>query len=258
MGYLQDAADRAGSAVQAATPVTYKNGKIGVNKDAFIPGQTIPGVAQKLKGTVFDPGALADRLTGKAESGFTDILNTVKGTKLEPLALPELAQYKQAVSLGAAGKLNPSTIQQSPWMNLALTKQAAEQSKAADAMAQNQAAAMAQGRGGLIAKGGLRTGANENLALQGMKDLASGKQGLMTSGAGNRADIGIQGAKIGSDIGQFNAANTQNANQFNVKNALDDVARQNEANRYRYGEQMKFKGSNETANALARAGGGKK
>lgn len=258
MGYINDAANRVSSAAQAATPVTYKDGKIGVNKDAFIPGQTIPGVAQKLKGTVFDPGALADRLTGKADGAFNDITDILKGTKLEPLVLPELANYKQNVSLGESGKLRPSTIQQSPWMNLALTKQAAEQSKAADAMAQNQAAAMAQGRGGLVAKGGLRTGANENLALQGMKDLASGKQGLMTSGAGNRADIGIQGAKIGSNIGQFNATNIQDAERFNVQNALADVARQNDANKYRYGEEMKFKGSNETANALARAGGGKK
>lgn len=150
--------------------------------------------------------------------------------------------------------LHPSMIQQSPWQSMALAKQGAEQNQLMDAATANAASANAQAQNALAMKGGLRSGAAERLARGGANDMALAKQNILGQGVIARNDIGMNAANMNTDINKFNAGQNQASDVFNAQNRIADTSGQNAYNQFQYGEGMKLKGANATANAIQGAG----
>jgi len=165
-----------------------------------------------------------------------------------------MSGYTGIDTLGGKGVLGASTVDASPWMNMALDRQAADQARMFDSAIKNQQSALAQGRNSLAMRGGLSSGASERMAMQGANDLASARQDILSQGASERANLGMQNAQLQTDIGKFNAGQTQGANQFNVAQSIQDLARRNEQDRFKYGEEMKLKGAGMSAQAMANSG----
>jgi hypothetical protein len=202
-----------------------------------------------LANTPFDPTTWASPFEGIAGKKEKEKVNY--GTDL---ATPTLSNYTGLGSLGDAGKLNASTIQNSPWMQMAMEKQGADQSKLLDQSVQNQASALAEGRSNLAMRGGLSTGASERLAMAGANNSANATQNILNQGMSERAGLGAQNAQMQTGIDQFNAQQTQGANQYNIGQSINDLANQNEQNRFKYGEEMKMKGAAMSGQAIENSG----
>jgi hypothetical protein len=185
--------------------------------------------------------------------------------KAEQEAMPKLAAFQGLGSLGEAGVYRPTTISgemiqqqisQSPWLKMALEKQAAEQAQRMNLGAKQAQTSAAQARANIAMRGGLRGGAAERLGAQAGENLLLQRQNILGQGAVERGQLGMQGADLASKIAQQNVAAENAAREFNVKaNIMDLAARENRALR-EYEEQMKLKGGE--AAAKAQSSGGKK
>lgn len=168
--------------------------------------------------------------------------------------MPYLGDIRGLSTLGAAGQVNPYTIENSPWRTMALDKQAGEQSKLLDANVKQNMTAGSMAMDNLAMNGGLRSGAAERIARGSADNLATSAQGIMGQGAIDRANIGMEGAKMDTDVSKFNSNAMTGANQINVGNAINDLANQNSRDQLKYTEGMKLKGAGMSANAIAGAG----
>jgi hypothetical protein len=170
------------------------------------------------------------------------------------MVTPEISAYQGIDTLGGKQLLNAQQVQNSPWINMALEKQAADQNKMYSDAIKQQQSALAQGRTNLAMKGGLSTGAAERMASQGANDLAMTRQSILGQGASDRAGLGMQQAGIETDLNKYNTGLKQQTEQFNVANSIADLQRKNEQERFKYGEQMKLKGAGMSAQAMENAG----
>jgi len=225
----------------------------------------LPGFANGgiLNNTPFDPGTwTAEQMGGGVLADWGEKLGGIfggggkkeKSTIGDNIPMPTMSGYTGIDTLGGKGVLGASTVDASPWMNMALDRQAADQARMFDSAIKNQQSALAQGRNSLAMRGGLSSGASERMAMQGANDLASARQDILSQGASERANLGMQNAQLQTDIGKFNAGQTQGANQFNVAQSIQDLARRNEQDRFKYGEEMKLKGAGMSAQAMANSG----
>lgn len=164
---------------------------------------------------------------------------------------------------GALNVLNQKATTQgnSPWMNMQLQKQGMEQQQAMGKMGAQANAANAQARAGLAMKGGLSGGAAERLARGGSQDLNASRQNVMSQGANQRLQLGIQDESnknqlLGQAVGANQAQNAQNIGigQFNTQNTLAENNANNAFQMNKYQEQMKAFGAGKTANATANSG----
>ena len=160
----------------------------------------------------------------------------------------------------------------SAWANMATEQQRREESGLMDNAARQQMGAEANARAQLGMKGGLRSGAAERLASSGANNLALAGQGVRQQGALERGNIGIQdemqkmdllkqlpgaqlgAAQYGSAVDTTNIANKMGVGQYNINNQIRDLEGRNAQNQFLYGEEMKTKGANATANAIASSG----
>ena len=211
-------------------------------------GLGIPG----LENTPLDPGTWVDTL--KNIPGMPGGAKKEKATYGSDIKDPTLSGYDGIDTLGGKQTLNASTIQNSPWMGMALDRQAADQSRALDSSVGNQAGALAGARSNLAMKGGLTGGASERLGMAGMNDAANARQGILNQGMSDRAGLGMQNAQMQTGIDQFNAGQTQGANQFNVGQSIADLGRKNDQGRFKYGEEMKLKGAAMSGQAMENSG----
>lgn len=207
----------------------------------------------QLQNTPLDPNTWQQVLGNMGVPGMSKGDKSVS-TSGSDIPMPTLSQYQGLNTLGGAGKLNASTISESPWVQMAMDKQASDQQRMFDQAQQNQQSALAQGRANLAMRGGLSSGAAERMANQGANDLAMARQNILSQGASERANLGMQAADRGTDIAKFNAGQTQGTNQFNVAQSIADLQRQNEQNRFKYGEEMKLKGAGMSAQAMENSG----
>jgi len=170
------------------------------------------------------------------------------------LPTPILQSYRGLETLGGAGKLGASTVDASPWMNLAMNQQKLEEGGALEKAVAGQQQALAQGRANLAMRGGLSGGAAERMAMQGANDLANARQNVFAQGAINRGNIALSNVDKRSEIDKFNAQMTQDANRFNTSAAIQDLAAQNARNQFQYGEEMKMKGAAMSGQAIENSG----
>ena len=61
-------------------------------------------------------------------------------------------------------------------------------------------------------------------------------------------------AQYGSAVDTTNIANKMGVGQYNINNQIRDLEGRNAQNQFLYGEEMKTKGANATANAIASSG----
>ena len=204
---------------------------------------------------------------------------------------PTLGAYKSALTGNPnntlqvnpiTGKLDISGVESlkeralnkgpSAWANMATDKQRLEQSGLVNSATNLASTEAAQNRAALASRGGLRGGAGLRLANQAGQQGALARQNVYQQGALQRADIGLQdqqmknqfltqlpgaqlaAAQYGTGVDQYNANQTNQANQFNIGNRLQDQQQQNAWDTLSYQEKMKLKGAGMTADAIARSG----
>lgn len=178
---------------------------------------------------------------------------------------PQLSPWVGISSLGEKGVLTPSLVtgqaiqsemENSPWYQMALKKQAAEQDRLLGQTQQQQAGQLAQARGQLAMRGGLRGGSAERLAMGGAESGLLASQNIRGSGAMERGQLGMQGIDLARKTVEGNVGAQNTAQQFNIQNQIADLTAQNARNLAQYQEQMKMLGANATADAIRRSGGG--
>lgn len=216
-----------------------------------IPGMVVGGITG---------GKLGNKATGGSGGGSDGVTDGITGngksgsTMGDDIPMPTLPGYKSPFEGLQTNTYAPSAIPYSAWKDMALNKQAAEESKMMSDAAAQSAGGLANARSQLAMRGGLRGGAAERLARGGASDLLGARQNVMSQGVINRANIGMQGAQMDTDVNKFNAGLGAEAQKFNISNALQDVANQNEWEKFKYGEQMKLKGAGMTGQAIKNAG----
>lgn len=155
----------------------------------------------------------------------------------------------------------------SAWAQLMLEKQKAEELAARDAAARQAATQAAQARGQLAMRGGLRGGARERLAQYSMRDALAARQDVAKQGIGSRFGILTedesqrmkllpQFAEQEGKLAEYNLGLTNNAQKYNIEQALKEKAARDEAEMQQYQERMKGWAAEKEAQATASQGGG--
>lgn len=215
-------------------------------------GGVISGATKK----VTDPIANAIDGDPKLKGIFKNVLDKVAKGGLSSQPLPELGRMRQLSDLGNKGVVSATQVSSSPWLQMAMAKQTADQARALDSGMQSQAQAVAQGRIGNIMRGGVKSGSSEMLAGAGMDELGKMRQTQALQNAMGNAGVQMQGAGRETDINKFNAGLTNQALQSNATNQIQDLINQNQNNAYRYGEKMKMKAADATSQGIAASGSG--
>ena len=201
---------------------------------------------------------------GNSTVGERNAQAEIERLKAEQAAMPQLSPYQGTSTDGVlnsnyrttANVVDASTFQQiSPWTQMAMDKQAIDERNALDLSGRQQSTGLAQARNNLSMRGGLSSGAAERLAAQGADSLLTSQQGSRNQGMLARANIGMQGAALDTDIAKFNMGAKNTTDQFNMTNNINDLTNQNEWNKYKYGEEMKLMGAKETSKATSSGGG---
>lgn len=181
----------------------------------------------------------------------------------DDIPMPELAAFQGLSNLKDGGMLKARTLsgtdiaremENSPWYKMALDKQAAEQGQLMNTATQQAGTQAAQASAALASRGGLRGGAAERLANQAAENMALTKQNILGQGAVDRANLGMQGADLAAKLGQFNTQQLTNNDVTNLNTGLKELGALNDYNKFKYGEQMKFKGAGVSAQATENAG----
>lgn len=194
----------------------------------------------------------------------------------ESFETPKLPTYVGIESLGSRAEAGPydttfgidrmktmvdTASQDSPWVKMALEKQALDQQNAAQSAFTDAIKSGAQARAGLAARGGLRGGAGERLSRSSFRDAMLNMQDVNRLGMTQRQDIGLQGEGMRLDmLKQLPGAELASAgyrtgvDQFNIGNRITDLARRGEHERFGYGEGMRAKGAAMSAQAIENAG----
>lgn len=247
------------------------NRSLDVNRKNF--NKALPGLrtigAAGIGGMIAGPlGALAGAAAAAPKSGQqSGGGGAAAGTPGAPAAPsgPQLSPWIGIESLKERGTLTPSLVtskaiqeemEASPWFKMALERQGLEESKQRGAAEQQMATQAAQARGLLASRGGLRGGSAERLASQSAENLALARQGILGQGAEARADLGMKGLGLASDIVGRNVSAENVARQQNVQNAIEDLRNQNLRNLEQYREEMKLKGAEATSEGIRKSGGG--
>lgn len=171
----------------------------------------------------------------------------------------ELAQFKGLDSLPNGGVLAPQATQISPWYDMAAQKYQDAQAQTLAAIPQQQNSATQQAQNMLAMRGGLGAGVGARLGGKAEEAAALARQGVLGQGESDMASLGMQKADANTIVNQSNATSQLGANQFNVGNQIANQTGINEYNKYKYGQEMKVLGANNSAYALQNAaGGGKK
>lgn len=214
------------------------------------------------------PGALigaalsAPKKAGQAEGG-----GGAQAGSAGPAAPtgPQLSPWQGISSLGEKGVYTPQTIsgeaiqkemESSPWYSMAKQRQGLEEAQRLTGATQQAGTQAAQARGMLASRGGLRGGAAERLAGSAAENLAMMRQGIAGQGAEARADLGMKGLGLATDIAGRNVEAANRAREFNVGANIADLRAQNERNMQQYLEEMKLKGAEATSEAIRKSKGG--
>lgn len=226
-------------------------------------------------------------LKGQGNVGFTSNLSELdkrlNADQLNTQGLEEIR--KRALSTGP-----------SEWANLMTQQQGLEENKARQNAGEQEASARSEALSGLASKGGLSSGARERLATAGANNYAKSLQDVGLQGQQQRLGIGVQDqanqlqllqglpgmelAKTGQDIqktgmwsglandesGRKQALDLSNrdyttgVDQFNLKNTLGEVGRNDQLNMDAYKEKMAGYAAAKSSDALAnnKSSGGKK
>jgi len=179
--------------------------------------------------------------------------------------MPQLEAYKGIESLAGGGQLTARQLsgadiqremEASPWLKMAMEKQAAEQSRLLGQGQQQQASQLAQARANLAMRGGLRGGSAERLAMGGAEGGLLAAQNVRGAGAIERGQLGMQGADLASRLAQFNVGQQAEADRINLQAQIANLGAQENRKLQQYGERMKGYAAEKTGQAYS--GGGKK
>lgn len=170
----------------------------------------------------------------------------------------QLADFKGIESLKGAETLQPQQVQASPWYDMAAQKYQDAQAQTLAAIPQQQNSAAQQAQNMLAMRGGLGAGVGARLGGKAEEAAALARQGVLGQGESDMASLGMQRADANTELGKANAQTNLAANQFNVGNQIANQSGLNEYNKYKYGQEMKVLGAQNSAYALQNAGGGKK
>lgn len=182
-----------------------------------------------------------------------------------PPSGPQLSPWQGISTLGEKGIFTPQTIsgqaiqtemESSPWYAMAKQRQGLEEAQRLTGATQQAGTQAAQARGMLASRGGLRGGAAERLAGSAAENLALMRQGIAGQGAEARADLGIKGLGLATDILGRNVDAMNRAREFNVGANIADLRAQNERNMQQYLEEMKLRGAEATSEAIRKSKGG--
>lgn len=157
----------------------------------------------------------------------------------------------------------------SPWASMMLEKQGLEEAQRKSGAAAQAASGMAQARSALGMRGGLSAGARERIALQGSRNLLTGRQQVAGAGALERIGINAEDQRnrtsmLGqlmnseTDIGKYNNTLEGKQKEFNILRALEEKRAKDTQDLSVYQEQMRSWASNKQADATAASGGGGK
>lgn len=253
MGYLDSKFKEV--AKEAGAPVVAAKGGATTTRNFFDLNNRAKAVDGIYGGNAL--GGLTNRLgANKMEDFAKEVAGRTVGVKSGLDAMPQLAEMRQLSQLGGKGVISAPQVSGSPWLQMAMKKQGADQARGLDVGVQNQAQALAAGRA--MNPRAFMSGANENMAAGGLLDNMKMRQSMAQQNAMSNAGIQMQGAGKETDLNQFNAGLNNQAAQSNISNNVQDLINQNQNNAYKYGEVMKMKAANATSRGIANSGGGGK
>lgn len=181
----------------------------------------------------------------------------------EEAGMPQLEAYKGLETLPGQGQITARTLtgadiqkqmEESPWYKMALEKQGAEQSRLLDQTQAQQASQLAQARGNLAMRGGLRGGSAERLAMSGAEGGLLAAQNVRGAGAVERGQLGMQGADLASRLGQFNVGQQSQADLTNLQANIANIAAQENRKLQQYGEKMRGYAAERTSQGIGNGG----
>lgn len=224
-----------------------------------IPGAMYKGVTGKDPYSPITGGDGINTITdiaggGSGAAGNNGGSGRGSNTGIDTGGTPYLGDYN------GIGQGNPYTtfsaqnIQYSPWKDLALNKQGAEQTQLLDQATKSAGTSNAMAMDSLAGHGGLRAGSAERIAMGNADNLATQQQGILGQGVINRANIGMQGAQMDTDVNKYNAGANTASQAANVQAQIGDVGNRNAWDQNKYAEAMKLKGAGMTANAIGNSG----
>jgi hypothetical protein len=198
---------------------------------------------------------------GKLKDQFSFASKIGPGVNLDQSALSEIRN--RAMSQGP-----------SAWAQLAQQQQQLQEQSGLDNAARGSVQAQNQAYNSLRSRGGLSAGQRERMAMQGQRDLMNQTQGVRGQGAQDRLKISLQDQQskdqmlsqlpqadmAAANFAQSQRAYSNDAQKFDLNNAMNDVRGFNAYQADGYGKAMQEWGAAKTADAQARAsgGGGKK
>lgn len=198
---------------------------------------------------------------------YNNLLDPASGVlKSQYQMTPEQANLSSLDSYGAykSAAMAPGFT---PWGEMQKQLLGTQQNQALSDLSGKSAQGQAQARSSLGMRGGLSSGARERLAVSGARDLNQGNQSIYNQGSQNLLNLGISDAQqkqsmlsnlLNTDVQgqQFNVQNKNQANQYNISNALSENTKANANNLAKYGMKMQDWAGAGTAAAIANSGGG--
>jgi hypothetical protein len=202
-------------------------------------------------GTAFNPKENPGLVTptgpdGKPlQPGFVSIGDDKTGLLKDPYNL------RSTLNSDALNQLRDQTLSQGPskWSML-------QQQIQGDDLAQNQASQVQQAQNGLATQGGLRSGAGERLASQGMRQGMIGRQQMQSNLANQDEQNRQTNLRALPGMEQANAGYNDNISKYNIEGAKNEIFQRRAYDVNNYNESMKGWAAAKTAQAAP--SGGKK
>lgn len=188
--------------------------------------------------------------------GFQSLLQTDDKGKYTGYALPEELQKKQVVGQEGANALRDRALATGPsaWAQMQLQQQGVDEGNQLGQVAKQGNSALQQAQGSIARTGGLHSGVGASLASQNMRDQMLQKQGVRQAGFGARLGIAQQDDAMKTNLLQNLQNQDQNANQFNITNALAEKRAKDVADQTSYASQMQGWAAGQQGKAIANSG----
>jgi len=202
--------------------------------------------AQAIAEMAADPSKFKDQWS--EIFGFGGTQNQPKSA---PLGVP-LGPDGQPIKLGAYSGIadgSGNLLSQyklgdaSPWMQMQLDKEAMMRGANMDNAVKGSLSGAGQMQANLAMNGGLSSGARERIARSGARDLNLARQGVNLQSGVNR--LGIQSDAFDK---------TQDANKYNIQNAILDKKAQEDRKLMQYNTDMQAWAANKQGDAIAKSG----
>lgn len=154
-------------------------------------------------------------------------------------------------------QLKPQQLTMSPWMDEAIKSRQDATTSQLGTLGQQTNTAMQSAQDYQSMRGGLSGSAANRIAERSAENAALNRQNIMGQGASDVLGLQQQKEDMQQQIDKYNAAQKMDSSAFNTQNAIQSIMDRNAANKFKYMEDMRKYGSEQSANAMKNNSGKK-